>query len=275
METTERGFIRILELWRDARTNRANITKTTRYGIIKRCNALVYLLQTDNLLSEQTVMKVLEMPGQYSYRHRLAKKLLWCCRWASENGLLTENPLRKVKIPRPKFDHRKVFLTVSDIQSIKDLPLTGWSDRVRDCFLLQCYTGVAYVDIKKITKLSIYKGENLEFIVLYRGKTGTKFTTVLRPEAKAILEKWNYQLNPPCNQVYNRKLHELGKMAALDQPLFSHLGRKTFAQYYTERGVNLQITADMMGIRDIRTLTAHYATISTGAIEQHLKASGL
>lgn len=260
----------MLMLWAHARINRVGITKSTRKGIEKRCNSLVRLLDSDCPLDERTVMKVLEAPGQYSYRHRMAKKLLWCAKWCVENGLLKTNPLVKVRIPQPKFTHRKVFLTVTEVAILQSLPLSGTLEKIRDTFLLQCYTGLAYADVRRVTSKCLYRAQNMEFISMERQKTSSGFLTPLRKEARAILDKWNWIVKVPCNQVYNRMLKELGRLAGLLQPLFSHLGRKTFAQYYTERGLSLQITAEMMGITDPRILTQHYATITPATIANGL-----
>lgn len=275
VDITEREFVRLIDLWRDARVGRAGIAKSTRKGIFKRCLILASLLQTDDPLSELTVIKVLEAPGQYSYRHRLAKKLLWCAKWAFENHMIPDNPLKKVRIPKPKFDHRKVFLSANDIETLQTVTLSGHLEKTRDIFLLQCYTGLAYADVKRIDRSCYFKGADREFLRLCRAKTSNPILTILRREATEILDKWNWAVSVPSNQCYNKFLKELQEATGIEQNLFSHLGRKTFAQYYTERGISLQITAKMMGITDVRTITSHYATITDQAISSSLRAAGL
>ena len=69
--------------------------------------------------------------------------------------------------------------------------------RVRDIFLFSCYTGLAYVDVKKLRRAEIQKGNNnQEWIFTSRQKTDTDSRIPLLPEASAILKK--YENDPVC-----------------------------------------------------------------------------
>ena len=63
-------------------------------------------------------------------------------------------------------------------------------DRVRDLFVFSCYTGIAFVDIKNLTKKNVWIGddEGNKWITTIRQKTKTKIKIPLLFRAEHILE---------------------------------------------------------------------------------------
>lgn len=86
-------------------------------------------------------------------------------------------------------------------------------ERVRDLFLVGCYTGCRFSDIVQITPENITK----ERIHLKQYKTGTKVIIPLHPVVTTLLNKYNGRLpHPISNQKFNESLKIIAKMAEIN-----------------------------------------------------------
>lgn len=270
---TEKQATALIKSWCDSKSNRAGITDSTRKSIRLKCNALTSLLETDHELSENTIIRILAT-GQYSYRHRLAKMLQWCTKWATENNLIPIDPLRKVKLPRPRYDHTKIWLDPQDIVVIRMLPLTGRLAQLRDFFLLQCYTGLAFSDVQSITPISKYEAADRQWIRIVRKKTHQTAVIPINELAREILDRYEWRINMPNNSEYNDRLKQIQQAAGINKRLHSHIACKTFVQNYLVKGMPPEATAQMRGIT-VRTLIEHYGTMNEQVLSANLKAIGL
>lgn len=87
-------------------------------------------------------------------------------------------------------------------------------DRVRDLFLIGCWTGCRFSDISQITPESISKG----FIRIKQYKTGAKVVIPLHPVVTVILNKYGGQLPKAIsNQKFNVALKEIAGIAELTE----------------------------------------------------------
>jgi site-specific recombinase XerD len=143
--------------------------------------------------------------------------------------------------------------------------------KVRDIFLFSCYTGLAYADVKKLTKSEIGKGaNNQDWIFTSRKKTDTDSRIPLLPEAITILKK--YEDDPECthrgkvlpvlsNQKMNAYLKEIADLCEINKRLTYHLARHTFATTVTlSNGVPMETVSKMLGHKNLRT-TQIYAKV--------------
>lgn len=100
-------------------------------------------------------------------------------------------------------------------------------ERVRDLFLVGCWTGCRFSDISQITAESISEG----FIHLKQFKTGKRVVIPLHPVVTAIINK--YKGNLPeliSNQKFNLALKDIGKDVKFNQTVYKTItkgGMKT------------------------------------------------
>jgi len=140
-----------------------------------------------------------------------------------------------------------------------------------DVFVFSCYTGLAYVDIEKLTPDNQVKGIDGKLrIQTYRQKTDTKSNIPLLSPALLILEK--YKDDPEAvnsgsllpvnsNQKMNAYLKEIATLARINKTLTFHLARHTFATTITlANGVPIESVSEMLGHKSIRT-TQIYAKV--------------
>jgi len=157
------------------------------------------------------------------------------------------------------------FLTGDELSKIENKRiLAPRVEKVRDVFVFACYTGLAYVDVSKLTHDNIVTGiDGMKWIFINRTKTNTKSRIPLLPKAEEILGKYtdlsNEKLEGPIfpdisNQKMNAYLKEVGDLCEVDKNLTFHLARHTFATTVTlTNGVPIESVSAMLGHKSIRT----------------------
>lgn len=140
-------------------------------------------------------------------------------------------------------------------------------EQIRDCFVFQCYTGLAYTDLVNLTQDNI----DNDVITGRRKKTDVQFVVPLLPVAKQILEKYNYQLPIISNQAYNRYLKILGDVSGLGKQLHSHLARHTFACLLLNSGVDLKTISRTLGHSSIKITEKIYASMNNDTVVDNIR----
>jgi site-specific recombinase XerD len=180
---------------------------------------------------------------------------------------IPQNPFREVKF-KTKIVH-KGFLTDEEIAMIKAVKLSPDLDRIRDQFLICCYTGLAYSDLKQLDREHFIRQKDDEYYILKpRQKTGQQSIIPLLPAARQILQKYSltndfreFIWHVSANQKMNQRLKTIGEKAGLTKMLHMHLARHTFATTITlSNGVPIESVSSMLGHATIRQ-TQHYAKI--------------
>lgn len=137
--------------------------------------------------------------------------------------------------------------------------------------MFSCFTGLAYVDVKQLTRNNISFGiDGDRWIFKNRQKTETISKIPLLPTAEFIINK--YADNPVCfnenrllpilsNQKMNAYLKEIATVCGIKKELTFHIARHTFATTVTlSNGVPLETVSKMLGHTNLKT-TQHYAKI--------------
>lgn len=205
------------------------------------------------------------------------KKIIHIC---VKNGWLLRDPFIGFKMTKHEVD--RPYL------SLEELLLMGSkvfvSDRlgqVRDIFLFSCYTGLAYVDVQKLSPEEIRAGiDGEKWIFTKRQKTESPSRIPLLPEAVRILSK--YENHPIClekncvlpilsNQKMNEYLHEIATICGINKEVTYHTARHTFATTITlNNGVPIETVSKMLGHRNLKT-TQHYAKILDTKVSDDMK----
>ena len=178
--------------------------------------------------------------------------------YAVNNGKLKLNPFNQVTIE--KNTKEVVKLDNEEIEVIKHKKFIGRLDKVRDLFLFQCYTGLAYCDMANLVQSDIQFADGMYFVRKARQKTKVVFFTVINDDAMKLLKKYNYQLPVLSNQKYNSYLKEIGDICQINKELHSHLARHTCATRLLNDGMPLEVVAKVLGHTNTRQ-TQHYAKL--------------
>jgi site-specific recombinase XerD len=185
------------------------------------------------------------------------------------NEWLEKDPFEKHK--KTLEEVKREFLIQEEIEAIETKAFsTERLSIARDIFIFSCYTGLAYVDVKKLTHNEIRKGIDGKFwIFTERTKTGTDSDVLLLPKALLLVEK--YKNDPEAlnkgtvfpiksNQKMNEYLKEIAAICGIQKHLTFHMARHTFATYMVTNGISLESVSSMMGHKNFKT-AQHYAKI--------------
>ncbi len=183
-------------------------------------------------------------------------------------GIISENPYVGIKINRGKSDKRK-YLTYEEMRRMERCRITDPSvNRVRDLFLFQCYTGLAYSDLYKFDFASDVERRGNKFIIADRRvKTNEDYFIVLLSPAMDILKKYDFDLPVISNQKYNDYLKVAASFAKIDKNLTTHCARHTFAVFALNNGVPMEVVSKMLGHTNIKT-TQIYAKVLNTEVEK-------
>ena len=223
-------------------------------------------LQTDKMLSDLTTS---DMEDIYTYMlGRMAnnsaicymRKLKTMLIYAIREGYITKNPIT-FKFHKTKVN--KEPLTLEEVRKIKTKELGSKSvEHIRDLFILQCYTGLAFRDMASLTEKDIkIDKDGKEWIVKERIKTGVPAFIPILPVVKEILVKYNYHLPTLSNQKYNSYLKEIQEVCGIKKTLHSHLARHTCGTLLLNAGVDMLTVSKVLGHSSTKTTEAVYAKL--------------
>ena len=183
-------------------------------------------------------------------------------RFAQDNGKLEINPFVNTRIIKPEKPIKA--LNEGEVQQLLKLSLEPRLQRILDIFLIQCGTGMAYIDLLNFKAEDLKRIGDWYYISKERVKTGRTFTAVVLPFAIPII--LHYQKLPvPTNQVYNRYLKEI------NSSLTSHMGRRTYATILYNRNASIETIASALGDNPTIALKYYAKIFPQTSINQQIK----
>lgn len=190
---------------------------------------------------------------------------------AIKHDIMRDSPMLGLKIKRGESEQGK-WLSVKELQRIEVYKPTSMSmQQVKDLFLVQCYSGLAYADLMNLSTSKIEDVDGVMTLSGERVKTHEPYFTAVLPALKAILEKYNYKLPKLTQQPYNLRLKILADAVGIDKPLASHWGRRTCGMLMLNKGYPIEIVAKVLGHSDIRTTQKAYAHILNKTVVEAFK----
>lgn len=186
---------------------------------------------------------------------------------AMSSGLIEKDPYIGVKIDIGKSVWGR-FLTVDEVDAIEKTEMPTESlKRVKDLFLFQCYTGLAYADLMRFDMSKAVKGEKYYLVTDDRKKTGEGYTVVLMEKAMDILKKYDYKLPKMTCEQYNMRLKIMADACGIEKPIASHFGRRTCGMLLLNYGFPIEIVSKVLGHSNIKTTQQAYAKILDRTVE--------
>lgn len=180
---------------------------------------------------------------------------------AKIQGIMDINPYDRLKFDRGTSKPR-IVLSMEEINKIRNYTTTSMLNaKVRDLFIFQCYTGLAYTDMMAIDFTKKEFVNNQWIIKDERNKTGIEYFMTLLPPVVEILNRYGGKLPHLSYDVYNRNLKAVASASGVTKHVTTHIGRHTFATTIAlGSGIPIEIVAKMLGHTDIKT-TQLYAKI--------------
>ncbi|OXA99004.1 recombinase [Flavobacterium plurextorum] len=189
---------------------------------------------------------------------------------AIDNEIINKDPFKNFKGRKTKMVKKP--LTTQELYELERHYFT--TDRlnvVRDVFVFQCYTGLAYIDAYQLKRTDIKKGidDNL-WIMSERQKTNSTTNIPLLPQALKIIEK--YKEHPLCiqrgtvlpvssNQKMNEYLKEIAILCGFPFTLNTHIARRTFGSTVTlNNNVPINVVKELLGHASVKQTEAYAIT---------------
>lgn len=196
------------------------------------------------------------------------------------NDWLDKNPFANYKSKVKEVE--RVYLSEEEVQAIIEKEFkTERLSLVRDIFLFSCFTGLAYVDVKNLTKSHISFGiDGEKWIFTHRQKTESASKIPILPVTQMIIDK--YENHPQSNnqeklfpilsnQKMNAYLKEIAAVCEIEKELTFHIARHTFATTVTlTNGVPIESVSKMLGHKNLRT-TQHYAKVLDRKVSEDMR----
>ncbi|MFH6989389.1 site-specific integrase [Flavobacterium collinsii] len=189
---------------------------------------------------------------------------------AIDKEIILKDPFKNFKGRKTKMVKKP--LTTQELYELERHYFT--TDRlnvVRDVFVFQCYTGMAYIDAYQLKKTDIKNGiDGNLWIMSERQKTNSTTNVPLLPQALKIIEK--YKDHPLClqrgtvlpvssNQKMNEYLKEIAILCGFPFTLNTHMARRTFGSTVTlNNNVPINVVKEMLGHSSIKQTEAYAIT---------------
>ncbi len=193
-----------------------------------------------------------------------------------KQGYINQNNFKDVVVGREVTE--QLALSKQDILLIEGLDLHGNKrlERVRDVFLLGCYTGMRYSDFKRIKASNISDG----LIRIREVKDKKKFLQIpITDRARIILDKYEMNIPVISEQKFRDYLKEVFRLAGFTQnrikstkigksvfekevPMYelmgTHTARRSFITHMLNSGVPAKAIMKITGHRSINNFQLYY-----------------
>ena len=192
-------------------------------------------------------------------------------------GLMTKNPFNAHKTVYK--DTAQVYLSEAEVSILENAKLVMQNHiLVRDLFLFQCYTGLAYTDMVNLEIKDISIDANgRKWIIKARQKSGVVSTIPLLPQSIKIIKKYNVDSGKNNKlfrcysiQKYNQYIGEVGQLVKLNKKLSSHVGRRTFGNVGLSKGLSLNVISKILGHSNTLITQRIYAITTQNIISNEI-----
>ncbi len=141
---------------------------------------------------------------------------------ATEAGINTNTKFQSKKFASISEDVDKIYLTSKELDAIYalDLSASPYLDRVRDTFLIGCYTCLRFSDFSNIQPDCLYNNDKGTFLRINTLKTGKVVVIPIHYRVMEILNKYKFELPQSIsNQKMNDYLKIIGQRAGINDPI--------------------------------------------------------
>lgn len=241
-----------------------NVTAKTvrKYQIVmdlwRKCDGVTEDFVAVTNVDARRFYAFLQSTYQQSTVSGMATKMKTIFQYAVDKGIIKTNPFSGIKIS--KGEKEVEFLTDEELKKIAKTPMpTPCYERVKDLFLFQAGTGLAYCDMAELTPEDVRQEGDTYYISKRRLKTGVNYTTILLPQAVTIWKKYEGNLPVITNQRYNIYLKAVQGICGITKSLHTHMARHSFA-CLALKSVRIEVVSKCLGHTNLRQ-TQHYAKL--------------
>jgi len=250
------------------------LSSSTLIALRRKINAFnncLVKMELDNItpgeLSYEVVAKIRkflisELNYSQSYTRAIIVSLTSGLEWALSHGKIEKNPLHGYR-SRFSTPRSLSYLTVEEQERIRNFELPQKYSQLRDFFLIQCNTGLSYVDVLRVKPEHISRDEEgCLWIIINRQKVqSAKCQILINDYILSLFEKHKFTFDIGVYNTVRNNLRIMGEIIGIEKKLTTHLGRKTFATTLLNKDVPMETVSKMLGHKSVRTTENYYAEI--------------
>lgn len=214
-------------------------------------------------------------PCQHNAAMKNIQKLCTIINLAFNMGIIPTNPASLFRIHFEETERDR--LDEEELCRLYEYPFASETlSRVRDSYIMACYTGLSYIDASSFEQKDLQKYiDGNQYIIKKRAKTLENFKVLLLDVPTEIIDKYkgklpDGQLFPMIsNQNTNRFLKEIAQIVGINKKLTYHQSRHTFGTLLLSEGIPIESISKMMGDTNIST-TQVYAKVTDQKISEDM-----
>lgn len=222
------------------------------------------IIAFDKFLIKKGIMATSRFHNYHKYLKRFIVE-------AQRDGLMKYNPYDTVRLDKGDYDNSiEKCLTLEEVKRLHSTPMEERLERVRDLFVFQSYTCLAYSDLAKFDAKKIEEIDGKKYYSGRRGKTKVRFTIPMLQPALDILEKYKKKLPIISNVKYNEYLKEVAAAAGINKHLTTHWARHTGATLLLNAGVPIEVVSKVCGHSNTQITQKIYAKMLSKTIVEEV-----
>lgn len=234
--------------------------KITNFSDLNEKNIIAF----ENFLKKKGIMATSRYQNYHKYIIRFIKM-------AQRDGYMKFNPYDTVRLDHGDFDKSiDKCLSLEEVRKLQAATMDERLGKVRDLFLFQCYSCLAYCDLAKFDVKKIEEIDGKKYYSGRRGKTKVRFTIPLLLPALDILEKYKNKLPLISNVKYNAYLKEVTAAAGIEKHLTTHWARHTGATLLLNAGVPIEVVSKVCGHSNTQITQKIYAKMLSKTIVEEV-----
>lgn len=191
---------------------------------------------------------------------------------ATKRDVIDKNPFDRITIGN--IGGRKGGLTSAEVRRIEGLNLEGREAKVRDMFLIACYTGLRFGDLSTLEEAYISNGILVKTMHKTHHDVVLPIGILFNGKPLEIISRYKdvRELSHCCcNAQANKILKDIAVKARIGKRLYMHVGRKTFGQMLSAMGMSMSDISELMGHAETRTTKTHYVFEETARVNKSVK----
>lgn len=227
------------------------------HDIIERYRAF---LTVDKGLAENTAI------GRLKTLHSL-------CEEARKRDAIPGDPFKFITIGNMK--PKVAFLSLSEIARMERLNLDGRLAKVRDLFLLGCYSGLRWSDLSTLEESVIKNGVMKKTMYKTKRQVAVPIRTLFWGKGMDIICRYpdirELSHCVSCNSTANKIIKEIAAMAGIKKTVSFHIARKSCSTNLSLMGMPIQNITSILGQSRTRTTETYYTFDKDHAAEKATK----
>ena len=176
-----------------------------------------------------------------------------CVKSATKDGYFRFSPAEDIAARSNPSRRLKEVIEVDEYLILLKAPCVN--PEVKEAFVLSCYTGLRWIDVKKLSWPQI-DGDTLKTTII-QSKTGRPLVLTLHPIARAILENRRNRIPPgrtsgkvfelPCQDGCNKTLQQWVTRAGIKKQITWHCARLSFSVLLQDANVDNATVSLLLG----------------------------